>query len=233
MKTTIVTAWDGLAYCTPDCVNRLFRSCSRNTSIPFDFLVYAGPHVEAGISLDAGIKIIPVDLPYWWSSVAFWMKDPPGVETESRLFIDLDVVVVGSLDDLITYPSDFCCSRDYPDERTAPLGHYNDVNTGVSLLRGAAGAWVWDAYVAAGRPVWNPLPRDGARGPLPLSHQGVINEVQHRERVVDLFPESWCTSYKLYVIGNGIPEDCRTVHFHGKPKPWDRPEIPFVEEHWR
>lgn len=228
-KVTIVTNWDGSNYYSPEYIHRLFRACARNITGPFDFVLYAGPDAEKRRSeIDARIKFVPVGLPYWWSKGCLWQFPTPGVETDTRLFIDLDIVVTGSLDDLLKWPSDFCCSRDYP-PGIAPHGHVNDANDGVTLLRGNAGAWIWDEYVKAGKPVWNPMDPNIDHSPLPLAEMQIINE---HPGCCDLFPADLCASYKLTVKKYGLPAGCRTVHFHGRPKQHEVDE-PWIKENWR
>lgn len=230
-RITIGACWDGSPYYSPEYVNRLFRSCLRNTEHPFDFVLYAGPGVTASRAacLDPNVRIHQTGLPFWWCGMPFWQKSPPGIETQTLLYIDLDVVIVGSLDDLIEFPSDHAYMKDYP-AWCCPAGLENDGNASVSLIRNGAGAAVWDGYVAAGKPTWSPLdPPPGRR--LPLAVQTVLNDpagpVPH-----DVFPEEWVASYRLEVLPHGLPEDCRAVSFHGKPKPHEV-DWTWVKEAWR
>lgn len=224
-KVTIVTSWGGGIY-PIDYVNRLFRACKRNMTRPFEFVLFAGPGLETN-NLDPEISIVNVGLPYWWAGMPFWMYPAPGVFTETRLFLDLDVVVVGNLDRLLDVDSQFCCSRDWA-SHNAPIGHGKDANPGVTLLRGNAGAWVWDEYMRAGMPVWNPQDRKVDHSPCHMAAQGIINE----RGGVDLYPQELCASYKYTVQRFGIPDGCVTVHFHGQPKPHEMNEA-WVHDHWK
>ena len=42
--------------------------------------------------------------------------------------------------------------------------------------------------------------------------------------VMDLLPNQ-IQSYKLHVKRHGIHPECRVVAYHGRPKPWDVPEL--------
>ena len=220
-KGMIYTGWGGEFY-TAEYVNRLFRACLRHMTRPFDFVLLAGPSVRKE-ALDSKIKIIETGLPYWWAGMVFWSL------TGTRLFLDLDVVVVGSLDSLFDVDSECCCSRDWSTHSYIPSGHENDANPGVSLIRGDAGLWVWDEYQKAGKPIWNPQDRSIDHSPCHMAAQGIIND--HRGRV-DLFPQEVCASYKYTVKKIGVPPGCVTVHFHGQPKPHEVADQ-FVKEHWR
>lgn len=220
-KVTIYTGWGG-EYYTADYVNRLYHSCVRNMSRRFNFVLLAGPDVSGG-TLDSNIKIIDTGLPYWWAGMVFWSL------TGTRLFLDLDVVVVGSLDRLFDVNSECCCSRDWSTYSHIPSGHEKDANPGVSLVRGDAGAWVWDEYVKCGKPVWNPQDRSVDHTPCSMAAQGILNDDPGR---VDLFSQDVCASYKYTVKKIGLPKECVTVHFHGQPKPHEVADQ-FVKEHWR
>lgn len=218
-KVTICTSWGG-EYYTADYVNRLYRSCIRNMARPFDFVLLAGPSVRKE-SLKPEVKIIETGLPYWWAGMVFWSL------SGTRLFLDLDVVVVGPLDRLFEVDSSFCCSRDWA-SWNAPAGRENEANPGVTLLRGDAGLWVWDEYVKAGKPAWNPLDDTIDKSPCNMAAQGIINE----RGGVDLYPQEVCASYKFTVKKTGLPKECVTVHFHGQPKPHDCGEA-WVNDHWK
>lgn len=220
-KVTIYTGWGGENYAA-DYVNRLYRACKRNMTMPFDFVLLCGPSADAH-SLDRGIEIIETGLPFWWSGMVFWSPDIVG----RRLFLDLDVVVVGSLDALFSVDSDFCCSRDWA-SHNAPIGGERDANPGVTLLKGNAGRWVWDEYVNAGKPTWNPMDKSVDHSPCHLAAQGIINN----RGGVDLFPQDLCASYKFTAQRRGVPEGCATVHFHGRPKPHEV-NHGWVVENWR
>lgn len=140
-----------------------------------------------------------------------------------------NVVVVGSLDSLFDVDSECCCSRDWSTYSHIPSGHEKDANPGVSLVRGDAGAWVWDEYVKCGKPVWNPQDRSVDHSPCHMAAQGIIND--HRGRV-DLFSQDVCASYKYTVRKIGLPSGCVTVHFHGQPKPHECGES-WVKECWK
>lgn len=46
-----------------------------------------------------------------------------------------------------------------------------------------------------------------------------------------MWPAEWCRSYKMHCRGQGIPEGCRVVCFHGQPKMHKVIE-PWVIERW-
>lgn len=230
-KVTVGACWDGSNYYPVEYINILYSAVQRNLTVPFDFVVYLGAFAHQNPQLNQisnEIRLIETGLPYWWCGMPFWAKDPVGIETETLLYLDLDVVIVGSLEDIINYPSDHCYMKDYPAD-ICPAGKENDGNASVSLIRNGFGHRVWDEYVKAGKPQWNPLAPPANRE-FPLAAQGIMNDFHIKH---DVFPESWVPSYKLSVAKRGLPRDCKVVSFHGRPKPHECAHIPFVWENWR
>lgn len=231
-KVTITAGWSGDSlYCLED-VNKLFRGVKRNTTIPFDFILHAGPEAQKPGKLDGledGIRVIESPYPSWW--VGMKSADPdnrPWIKTDSILGLGLDCVITGSLDDLINYPSNLASMRDWPSHFPIDAARRNDCNLEVTLVRGDADRKIWEEYVRVGKPQW-----DHACPPenrvWSMCAQGWINDTKAVH--VDLFPETWVCSYKYQVLRKGLPADARIVSFHGKPKPKDVPDQ-FVKDNW-
>ena len=122
--------------------------------------------------------------------------------------------------------------KDYPVAR-CPVGCETDGNTGIALIRNGAGEKVWSEYVRHGMPTWDPMDPYGSDRTLPLATMTIIN-CPRNGIAKALFPENWVCSYKLEVLKAGLPEDCRIVHFHGRPKPHEVIDRePWVKEHWQ
>lgn len=227
-KITIVACWDGGDYYPPVYVNRLFTACQLNSTIPFDFVLYAGPLAERPGRISAinpEIRVVYTGLPSWWCGMPVWQKNPPGVVTDSILYLDIDQVIVGSLDDLIRYDSDLIGMKDYP-SGSCPTGRERDICVSTVLIRNGAGSVVWDEYVKAGSPAWDAT--SGHKGPLPMAAQGLVNEHCRPDR----YPENWIISYKDTYLKYGLPDDCRIVAFHGQPKQAQCTKEKFVRDHW-
>ena len=229
---TITAGWSGdNAYCLED-VNKLYRGVKRNTALPFEFILYAGPEAQKPGKLDGlekGIIVIPSTYQSWW--VGMQGADPdnrPWIKTDSIFGLGLDCVIVGSLDDLLTYPSNYASMRGWPSHYPIDDARKNDCNLEVVLIRNNADRPIWEEYFRMGKPQW-----DHSKPPenrvWPMCAQGWINETKSMK--VDLFPENWVCSYKYQVLRKGLPADARIVSFHGKPKPKDVDDN-FVKENW-
>ena len=133
------------------------------------------------------------DSPYpgWWAKTSLF---EPG-RFEGRVFyLDLDVTVVGNLDEVIDYPVPFAAIKDY-------------LSSGIN-----SSVMVWDAgtldhvYTK-----FNPTVMERLHG-----DQDYLDTVTMASR----FPKKWFPSYK-YHCQSGVPAEAKVVIYHGKPKPWD------------
>ncbi len=136
--------------------------------------------------------------PGWWAKIELFKLG----RFEGRvLYLDLDVTVTGSLDDLVDMPAPFAII----DEWQRPGRMFN------------SSVMVWDA--GGGEPIY----RDFDEGVMERLHgdQAWIHEKMPR---AETFPRAWCLSYKKHIrprLDGSLPKDCRVVVYHGQPKPWD------------
>lgn len=176
----------------------------------------------------AGIKSstipLPYDLPGSWGKVALFAPNIEGVNTEYVLALDVDIVITGSLDPIVTYPGDLVMYID---------GDYTrGFNPSVLKLKVGSRAYIWEEFE---------FKRDnkiyGHSGILLkgsgglLGDQGYINS--HIKCDVGGYPLSWIQSYKWQKLEKS-PADSRIVVFHGIPKPWDLLDSsPWIKDFWR
>ena len=134
--------------------------------------------------------------PGWWAKTSLFT---PGRFEGRVLYLDLDVTVVGPLDEVARYPAPFVAIRDY-----IGLG-FNS-----SVMSWDAGA-VDHLYTE-----FTPDVMDRMRG----DQDWITARMNGREAAT--FPRKWCVSYRQSVepIGRG-PSDAKVVVFHGFPKPWE------------
>ena len=213
-------------YYPAEYVNRLYRAVARNLTVPYEFICIAGD--KRGI--DPAIHCVPIlhGLKYWWCGMPMLQKNPPYVNTPNILGIGLDCVIVGSLDNLARFPSDFAVNKDYP-PFACPPGREEDGNGEVCLNRNGAGSFIWDEYVRLGMPNWDPQSPPPNRA-MAMCGMDLYNGPQAQFEK-DLFPAEWVVSYKLWVRERGLPADCRIVSFHGRPKQHEVTEL-WIKEHW-
>ena len=89
-----------------DYVNRLFAGTRRHLS---DSMVPFVCFTEDGSGLDAGVEVrhLPARWTRWWGK-AYLFSEEAGLDGHRVLFLDLDQVIVGSLDGLAHYSGPFC-----------------------------------------------------------------------------------------------------------------------------
>jgi len=190
----------------PEYVNILYAMVQRNVQMAgFDFVCFTDN--PRGIHSWIRTAPLPYEAPKWWGKMGLYMPTIPGIHTERLLFLDLDVVVIGPLDEMLHYPGDLVMAMDWP-SGTWPSGDLKNRNgqTSVTLLKVGSRTDIWEKYVAAGKPTYQ-TPGD----------QEWINE--NFPGGMALFPERFVQSYKLHKLqGDTLPK-CSVVMFHGEPKP--------------
>lgn len=139
-----------------------------------------------------------------WQKLALFR---PGQFTGRVLYLDLDSVIVGSLDDLVQQKGAV---------HLADWGWKRNVHAGGTL--------VWDAEVEAPR-IW-----DAFTANVPLRFEN-DQEWMTTLGVWDRLPPHLVRSYR-YHCKAGIPEGARVIAFHGVPKPHELDQRCWVHDHW-
>ena len=183
-------------------VQRLQRTVKENLTVEHQFVCITDRAIE-------GVCCIPpsVDWPGWWGKLAVFFDDV----YETNLFLDLDVVITGSLDPIVE-----------------SLGRHD---LAMPLNWAQSGHGGCQSSVMVWRPCWTntqiftSFKREWAHWP-PVNKPGVFWGDQewithlrdHHKILVHPIPEQYIKSYK-YHCRQGLPDDCRVVVFHGDPKP--------------
>lgn len=132
--------------------------------------------------------------PGWWAKVSLF---EPGRFEGRVLYLDLDVTVVGPLDELADFPAPFVIIKDW-----SRAGFNSSV-------------MAWDAaYASRLYTEFSPSVIERMQG-----DQDWINE---RMPDAAMFELGWCVSYRGQVRPRGsVPSSARVICYHGFPKPWD------------
>ena len=242
MQTIVCMKW-GTRY-PAAFVNRLWSAIKRNTSSPTRLVCYT----DDPNGIDKGVESLPIpplvlperiaNLP--WRKMVLWAEELPGLSGDV-LFLDLDIVITGSLDDFFTYApkSSFCV-----------IENWTQMGSGIgntSCFRFRVGAHPY-LYVRM---------RDDAAGVFAAFRieQQFISAVITEKT---FWPAPWCVSFKHsllpkwplnFVRTAPLPPDAKVVCFPGKPDPdeardgvWPAPwykkiykhvrPTPWIAEHW-
>lgn len=142
----------------------------------------------------------------WWSKISLF---EPGRFEGRCLFLDLDTLVVGSLDHMASYEGPFAGLSDfYHPERFA---------SGVMLWTAGEADHVFTQWVNAGMPQFHEHGDGGWIGQM----------MPNAGRLQSLFPTQ-IVSFKAH-CARGIPKFARLVCFHGHPRPH---ELADLIAHW-
>jgi hypothetical protein len=199
-------------------VNRLYAMVQRNLTPPFRFVCLtdsrAGirPEVECFDLPELGCPH-PVRTFGMWKKVVLWGREVPGL-TGVALFIDLDSVIVGSLDDYFTYgePGDVILARNW----ALPMSRMGQT----SVFRYPVGA--------------NPHILEDFRA----DPQGIADRFHYEQHYmthavkggIKFWPKGWTRHFRLSCLPSfplrlfvraGLPKDARIVTFPGGPNPQD------------
>jgi hypothetical protein len=228
--------------------NRLCSMIARNMTAPFRLVCFTDDAEGLDKAIDARplppFPGVPENLAWTpWRKVSIWSdKLDADLLGRDALFIDLDVVIVGPLDDFFTYaPGAYVVIENWT---KAGQGIGN-----TSVFRTTLGKHpeVYETFIADPVGVQK---RDNIE-------QELISRLLTEEQVY--WPRAWCRSFKAELMPPwpqrfwtpaALPPDARIVVFHGKPDPedaakgiWPSPwykktyktirPATWIAEHWR
>lgn len=206
--TVICVLKSGGSY-TQDWVGKLKSACKRHLSIPHSFKCLTDTFV-------LGSETIPLkhDWPGWWAKIELFR---PGVINGPTLYLDLDTVLVGSIDCLGSLPNDFAMMR----------------NVWQAHMPGSAVMWfrkvphkVYEMFSESPEEI---MSQYQFKGNPYMGDQGFIWDAMDRK--VDFIEnDGLIRSYRKHCL-DGVPEGCSLVAFGGQSKP-NTVNAPWVKEAW-
>jgi len=182
---------------------RLRREVKKHLSLRHRFICIADHEIDRVATMSP-----PTDYPGWWGKVGLFK---PGVPSPINLWLDLDVVITGPLDDLVNIYGQ--CDLAMP---------INWAQSGHGGCQSSVMLWRQSKHTL---PIYKQFKAKWAHWP-PINQPGVLWGDQEwitrlrDEGLLNVTPicERWVKSYKYHCRG-GLPDDCRVVVFHGKPDP--------------
>jgi len=200
---TVVCVKQGTKY-GPEYVNRLASMVRRHTTLDPRFVCFTED--TEGLTPDIETAPLPEEgLQGWWNKVALFKSDLNSVEGR-LLYLDLDVIVTGSLDPLLRYESSFTImDNDY----------VPGFNTSVVLFEAGSYPKIWEDFTPD----------------IAAKTGGDQDWVSLCVPEADLWPDGWCVPYRLRAV-QGPPEDAKVVAFCGRPNPSEYP-APWIADLWK
>jgi len=190
---TIVCLQFGNKY-HPNYVHKLYNSINRNTSVPFEFKTLS----------NHSSPIYPGQLPLkykdesWYNKMQFFDLDYTS-SSEQIFAFDLDTIITGNLDNILSYRGKFVALRDF--YRKDGLG------SGLMSWQPDTTKYIWEYYL------------HHTSKKHRLGDQGILEEATKKQvdRWQDLYPGE-IVSYKVH-CKKALPKEAKIVCFHGKPNP--------------
>ena len=225
----------------PEYINRLYAMVRRH--LTGDFRMVCLTDDSQGIRAEVECyPIPPLELPpgipeRGWNKLTTFTRDLHGLQG-TALFLDVDVVITGPLDDFFTYPGDFVIIHDYK----RPWR----ITGNSSVYRFQIGAYpeILDKFRKEFASI-----REQFR-----NEQAYLSDEIHKLGKLSYWPKAWCPSFKYHCIPAWptnfwnppfVPKDARIVIFHGECNPPDAlagrrnrrfrhiEPATWVAEHWR
>jgi len=190
---------------TDDYVIKLRNMVRRNLSTPHDFLCFTDRKKIPGIHCYPPLNA----LPGWWQKPSLF-----NLRGYLRFFyLDLDSVVIGSLDPFLNVDHPFCAAT--------CLNLREHVKGGIEST-----LMVWDE--GFGEEILENFPLNHP----PKGFHGDQNWIAATMSTVWRYPREWVISYKWDFKKGKATQETKVLSFHGKPNPHEI-NTPIVKENWR
>ena len=196
-------------------VNRLYGMVARNLNLPFKFICFT--ENSNGIRDEVEIQGLPeLDLPIdsperGWRKLTVFKKGFGGLGGVT-LFLDLDIVIVGSLDEFFTQPGEFLIAHDKKNS--------NKIEGNSSIFRFEIGKY---------SEILEYFEQNVELVKYEVRHeQAYLSREIHRLGKLKYWPDEWVPSFKYrccptwiksWFEAPSIPKGAKVILFHGLPNP--------------
>ena len=228
----------------PDYVNKLYRGVARNLTIPFRFVCFTddADGVETPVEC---MPLPPIELPAGYENSAFRkiaLFAPEVADLSGpTLFMDLDVVIVDTIDCFFELQGPFYIIHNWIERRKTIFRPRPRIGNS-SVFRFTIGE---QAHVL----------EDFHARPLEAIHGYPTEQAYMSDTVssLDFWPETWCRSFKKHCtplvplnsfVAPHLPEGAKIIVFHGRPNPdqaaggfrsgWRKRTLPatWIDQYW-
>ena len=224
----------------PEYVNKLYAMVSRNLRLPFRFICLTDDKKGIHRAVDC-LPLPDIELPAGtpergWNKLTTFIQPLFDIEGKT-LFLDLDVVIVGSLDVFFSLEGDFYIIKDFV--RKDGTG-----NSSVYLFNAGAHPDIIDYF----------RENSAAIRRRYRNEQEYLSHYLLERGKLAYWPREWCRSFKYdclpgfigsWFSESVVPEQARIIIFHGNPNPdsalkgisgkWYRRVKPalWINQYWR
>lgn len=220
-------------------VNRLYHGVQRN--ITHDIRFWCFTENASGIRSD--VEILPLNhgksLHTWWHKIWLFSSHNGLPLGEQILYIDLDTLIVGYMDDLMAV------------DQVPDLVVLRDFYQGIARTAGEVGSGIMSWRHGVYDHIWQQFAEDTEAAVQSVHPHGdqawIAANIEAWYYWQDLFPGR-VVSYKIH-CADGLPKDASIVCYHGRPsipesvtesmphstalRRWQTKPAPWVLDHWR
>lgn len=181
-------------------LEKLYAGVRRNLTLPWRGVCLT----DDPNTLPKGIDAIKAEFgpQGYWHKLELFKKG--AFDSDERvLFIDLDTIITGNIDQIASYDGPFAILEDvYFQERMA---------SSLMAWRGDSLTHIWDNWVEMGSPMGD---HKGDQGWIENQMRGEKHDIWQ-----DLYPRQICSFKKDARPINRLPIGCRVLMYHGVPRP--------------
>jgi hypothetical protein len=216
---------------TPAYVRALARGVQENLSLPHKFVCLTDlkdSSMSLPDDLQKYVEVIPLEYgwPKWWSKVEVW-NPKLGKQLGRILYVDLDSLVVGNLNDIAGYDGDLCILRDfyYLDTPSVPIANFISGRMKPAWKVFSKNPHYW---MQEGDKCVPPHFGDQILVSKAVDLNSFVSEDGHLvDYWQDILPGQ-VVSYKIHCQNKpNKPENARLIGCHGVPKPPDIKDLWF------
>lgn len=198
---------------TVDYVVRLQNMIARNTTVPYKFICLTDMEIPSDICENVKLKH---NYNRQWSKIELFRPDI--TEAGRIIYLGLDIVVTGNIDNILTATGDFIALKPW-NKRNQKLGL---CASGLMAFRNnGAFSFIYDQFKTEDIGKYPKGDQEYISGALAANHK---NPVFWQDIVNGIY------SYKRQ-CRQGIPGNARVVCFHGRPRP-HQVDVSWVKENW-
>jgi len=213
----IITVKWGTKY-DSEYVNKLYRGFCRHTTRKFTFICFTDD--SKGLDPNIQPRSLIENWTGWWGKASIFSAEHN--LSGLKFFIDLDMIITGSLDEILKFPGKFALMR--TDEISCETQNKNGYNSSVILWRDNA---AFEIIYKQLKEVFTEVTKYIYRFDYWLEMT-----VRNSEFVQDLFPGQ-IRDYTADCTGDTLPPDTRIVAFPRDPKPHEVKNCQWLDSHWK
>lgn len=202
-------------------VEKLRNMVARHTTIDYDFYCITDRH----LGLEGVNEItLPNYITKWRFNLPKFYMHAEHEQLKGRrvLFFDLDMVLVGNIDDFLLYDGYLCTILPFQKKN-----HAISTPGGILSFVGGETAWIWETIN------FNPVYWERVTGG---KERLILNQLEPHEkwdRWQNLLPGQ-LISYKRHVLNNADSHDVRVIAFHGEPRPHiAAKQSTYINKNWK